>query len=79
MSNQVSKTPSSRSERNVSLDWQPEPPSQSSPRRRQSAEPFQRGGRIVQIHVDDPDGHFIELFARVDRPDVVVGDRPTIR
>ena len=44
-----------------------------------SAGPFQRGDGIVQIYVDDPDGHFIELFARVDRPDVAGGDRPAIR
>ncbi len=29
---------------------------------------FKRGDGIVQLYVDDPDGHFIELFARVDRP-----------
>lgn len=44
-----------------------------------SAGPFQRGDGIVQIYVDDPDGHFIELFARVDRPDIAGGDRPAVR
>lgn len=46
---------------------------------RLAAGPFQRGDGIVQIYVDDPDGHFIELFARVDRPDIAGGDRPAVR
>lgn len=44
-----------------------------------AAGPFQRGDGVVQIYVDDPDGHFIELFARVDRPDIAGGVRPAVR
>jgi catechol 2,3-dioxygenase-like lactoylglutathione lyase family enzyme len=43
-----------------------------------SAGPFQRGDGIVQIYVDDPDGHFIELFARVNMPDLPVLDRSAV-
>src|SRR6476620_2963853 len=43
-----------------------------------AAGPFQRGDGIVQIYVDDPDGHFLELFARVDRPDIPGGDRQAL-
>jgi glyoxylase I family protein len=44
-----------------------------------SAGPFQRGDGIVQMYVDDPDGHFIELFARVDRPDIPETERAAVR
>ena len=44
-----------------------------------SAGPFQRGDGVVQLYVDDPDGHFLELFARVDRPEIAGGDRTAVR
>jgi glyoxylase I family protein len=44
-----------------------------------SAGPLQRGDGVVQFYVDDPDGHFLELFARVDRPDIAGGDREPVR
>lgn len=44
-----------------------------------SAGPYQRGDGIVQLYIDDPDGHFLELFAVVDRPDIAGGDREAVR
>jgi catechol 2,3-dioxygenase-like lactoylglutathione lyase family enzyme len=40
-----------------------------------AAGPFQRGDGIVQLYVNDPDGHFLEFFARVERDDVARSDR----
>ena len=44
-----------------------------------AAGPFQRGDGIVQVYVDDPDGHFLEFFARVEKAEVPQADRPAVR
>jgi catechol 2,3-dioxygenase-like lactoylglutathione lyase family enzyme len=43
-----------------------------------AAGPFQRGDGIVQLYVNDPDGHFLEFFARVERQDVPWADREAV-